>query len=252
MPSSTVWRSSWVEKQNTRMLLRTRDSNTQTPRVAEHLAARSLRWDQYRKTSVRSHISNEKQVSKVISITWHITGHLGDKSFQKINWARTIDITGWFLHRDQRYQKQPEVRWRRPQASHLPPPLKSHGPITDRLAMITNFQQNRVWTEKVVHFLHRIVNSVRETCIQNIKSVVVVDGVCQSMLTAILTPAVSCVRAHVAHTDSQNWVIITFTKNWQQNTNNSINKLAQLHTDFKTMTTLSLITSDQETQPAHS
>jgi len=32
-------------------------------------------------------------------------------------------------------------------------------------------------------------NSVQKACIQKIKSVVVTDGVCESMLVAILTPA---------------------------------------------------------------
>jgi len=50
----------------------------------------------------------------------------------------------------------------------------------------------------VVCFLRKIVNvkivnnifNILDTCIQNIKDVVVMDGVCESTLSAILTPAV--------------------------------------------------------------
>jgi len=53
-------------------------------------------------------------------------------------------MTGRFLHGDQRYQKSPAVSSRRPRASRLPRHLNTHGPITNRLTTITNFQYRRL------------------------------------------------------------------------------------------------------------
>jgi len=81
-------------------------------------------------------------------------------------------LTGLFLHRDQRHQKQLAARWCRPRASQLPW-------LLNRKCCLL-FVQNR--------------NSARNTCVQNIKSIVAMNGVCESMLVAILTPAAFCIR----------------------------------------------------------
>jgi len=65
-------------------------------------------------------------------------------------------ITGHFHHRAQRHRKQLVPKLCRPQTRKLPWPLKSHGPITDRLTKIINFPYRCTWTD-VVCFLHRIV-----------------------------------------------------------------------------------------------
>jgi len=54
-------------------------------------------------------------------------------------------------------QKQPAARRRRLRASQLPWLFNSHGPITDRLTTIINFQHCCMWTVNVICFLHRIV-----------------------------------------------------------------------------------------------
>jgi len=76
------------------------------------------------------------------------------------------------------------------QADQLSQPLNSHEPIADRLTTITR-HLNRNQLAYLLLALNR--NSVQDTCVHNIKSIVI-DGVCESMLVAILTPAVSCDR----------------------------------------------------------
>jgi len=68
--------------------------------------------------------------------------------------------------------------------------LNSHGQIADRFAvskleMSSDFAQNR--------------NSLWKACAQKIKGIVVMDGACESVLAAILTPAVFFASALLAN-----------------------------------------------------